>query len=109
MKSKLHKVLKWSSLSITVMVILLLCSMLSINVNTSLSHTIHSMSQWFTDHRALVIVWHLLICIAIFYFFGVKVKRVAKAKHNISDKEKKRLLQIRWYMIAFVIMISLLR
>lgn len=69
-------------------------------------HAIYALSSWFSQHKLLIIFWHILLIVAIYWGWGVKVDLAAKRSQ--MDKERvKKLKRLRWVMMGLLLLIDL--
>ena len=75
---------------------------------------INSLSHWFNQHRLIVIFWHILLFLAIYYGWGYKVDQAVKQQQTMKkikpwDTTKiKKIKRFRWYLIVAFLLIDLM-
>ena len=78
---------------------------------------VYAMSHWFNQHRMIVILWHLLLFVAIYYGWGWKVDQALKVhKHQEQETQWsaarmnkiKKIKRFRWYFIGACLLIDLI-
>lgn len=67
--------------------------------------TIYALSAWFRQHHALVLLWHVLILISIYFGWGFKVNHALKTG-KIDKNHAVSLRRIRWFLIVVIIVID---
>ena len=109
--NKFFSVLKrtrWMLITIAVFIALMVfVSMLSFTHIASSHSVIFSLGAWVTQNRIWFALWHGVIIVAIYFGWGWKVDRAA-AVQEMSPEDIKKAKRFRYWMIAFVVVISLL-
>lgn len=80
---------------------------LSLTQINGVNGAISGLRDWVETHKYEFLLWHSLIILAIYYFWGKKVDKEAKL-HDLSKDQIKKSKRFRYYMIAFVIVVDLL-
>lgn len=77
-------------------------------------HAIYAISAWFNKHRFIVILWHILLFLAIYYGWGWKVDQAVKMQQKQERGTKwstariEKIKRFRWYLIVACLLIDLL-
>ena len=75
---------------------------------------IYAMSHWFNQHRMIVVLWHVLLFLAIYYGWGWKVDQAVKIQNNQEKGTKwsatriKKIKRFRWYLMGACLLIDLM-
>ena len=67
---------------------------------------IYALSSWFSQHKFMVILWHIFLIAAIYWGWGFKVDLAAK-RTQINEKQIKKLKRFRWVLISAILLIDL--
>jgi len=72
--------------------------------------TISALNTWLNKHKLIIILWHVLLLVAIYWGWGIKVDSLVKQQkqrqidHATIDKYKR----FRWVLIITVLIIDLI-
>ena len=75
---------------------------------------IYAMSHWFNQHRMIVVLWHVLLFLAIYYGWGWKVDQAVKIQNNQEKGTQwnatriKKIKRFRWYLMGACLLIDLM-
>lgn len=95
-------------LLLIIVIVFPLLSLISINLIHSLNLPIQQVNTWINRHRELFLFWHLLLIVAIYLGWGLKVEQEAKKHKKLTIEQIKKAKRFRWLIILAVIGIDLL-
>jgi len=82
-------------------------SLLNFNLFGDLNSFIVHVNNWVNHHKLIFILWHILLLISIYIFWGIKVDKEAKRK-NLDLKKTQKAKRFRWVIISAIILIDVL-
>lgn len=100
-----HKTI-WITI-VSFLILFYLVSLLSFGSFGNVSHNISHINQWINNHKYIFIFWHILLLIAIYFAWGIKVDHAAK-KQNLSKPAIIKAKRFRWVIIAAILVIDVL-
>lgn len=84
---------------------MLVASVFSFGAFGNQRHAIYALSSWLSQHKFLIMLWHIFLIAAIYWGWGAKVDAAAKRTHMDKTRVKK-LKRFRWVLIAMLLLID---
>lgn len=68
---------------------------------------INTLNIWLSQHKFIVILWHVLLLVAIYWGWSIKVDSLAK-QHQLKQVTIDKYKRFRWILIITVVVMDLI-
>ena len=98
---------KWSLfVSLMIVAVILMTTLFGLLQMHQFNQSVIKLNSWISHYRNAFLLWHGLIMLAIYFYWGRYVEKQVIPK--IRDaKEVKKILRFRWWVILSIVLIDL--